>query len=125
MFSYCRLVWMSQVNVPVVLLDPCNNGTASLPNVNLTTFAVYAVHAWSFRAQVAFHGPKEAINFPRRKAHRFDVVPGQHTADAIESRVKNGRKATEVGVSGMVVTLRWIESPSYQPVTVLLKVMTS
>jgi hypothetical protein len=48
MFSYCRLVWMSQMNVPVVLLDPTINGTASLPNVNLATFAGYAVHAWSF-----------------------------------------------------------------------------
>jgi hypothetical protein len=38
-FSYCRLVWMSQTNVSVVLLDPGIKGTASLPNVNLTTFA--------------------------------------------------------------------------------------
>jgi hypothetical protein len=51
-FSYCRLVWMSQTNVSVVLLDPGVNGTASLPNVNLTTLAGYAVHAWSFPSQV-------------------------------------------------------------------------
>jgi hypothetical protein len=38
-FSYCRLVWMSQTNVSVVLLDPGINGTASLPNVNLATFS--------------------------------------------------------------------------------------
>jgi hypothetical protein len=37
---------MIQTNVPVVFLDPGINGTAGLPNVNLTTFAGYAVHAW-------------------------------------------------------------------------------
>jgi hypothetical protein len=87
MFSYCRLVWMSQMNFPVVLLDPGINGTASLPNVNLTIFAGYGVHAWSFHSKVVFHGLKEASNFPRREAHRLDFVPGQHTADAIENRV--------------------------------------
>jgi hypothetical protein len=58
MFSYCQLVWMSQTNVPVVLLDPGINRTASLPNVNFT-FAGYAVHAWSFQSQFIFHGLKE------------------------------------------------------------------
>jgi hypothetical protein len=48
MFGYGQFVWMSQTNVPVVLLDPGINGTASVPNVNLTTFAGYAVHAWEF-----------------------------------------------------------------------------
>jgi hypothetical protein len=42
-FGYCRFAGMSQANVPVVLLEPNINGTASLPNVNLTTFAKYAV----------------------------------------------------------------------------------
>jgi hypothetical protein len=37
MFSYGLCVWMNQTNAPVVLLDPGINGTASLPNVNLTT----------------------------------------------------------------------------------------
>jgi hypothetical protein len=90
MFGYCRLVWMSQANVPVMLLDPGINGTASLPNVNLTTFTGYAVHAWSFQYQVVFHGQKETSNISQRKAHRLDVVPGQHTAYAIESRVTKG-----------------------------------
>jgi hypothetical protein len=75
-FSYCGLLWMSQTNVPVVLLDPGINGTASLPNVNLATFTGYAVHPFSFQSQIIFHGPKEISNFPRRKAHRLDV-PGQ------------------------------------------------
>jgi hypothetical protein len=84
--------------VPVVLLDPCNNGTASLPNVNLITFAVYAVHAWSFQAQVDCHWLKETIIFARRKALRVDVVPGQHTADDTESRINNGRKGDRNGL---------------------------
>jgi hypothetical protein len=43
-FSHCRFVWLSQMNVPVVLLDPGINRTASLPNVNLTTLAWYGIH---------------------------------------------------------------------------------
>jgi hypothetical protein len=118
-FSYCLLAWMSQKNVSVVLLDPGINGTASLPNVNLTTFAGYAVHAWSFQSQVIFHGPKEIGNFPRRKAHRLDVVPGQHTADAIEGRVDKEMKGDRSGfLRGGSDSLRWIESPSDLPVTV-------
>jgi hypothetical protein len=74
-FGYGQFVWMSQMNVPVVLLDLGINGTASLPNVNLTTFAGYAVHTWSFQSQVVLHGSKEAGNLPQREAHRLDVVP--------------------------------------------------
>jgi hypothetical protein len=47
MFIYDRFVWMSQTNVPVMLLDPSINRMASVLNVNLTAFAGYAVHAWS------------------------------------------------------------------------------
>jgi hypothetical protein len=117
-FSHCRFVWLSQTNVSVVLLDPGINGTASLPNVNLTTSAAYAVDTRSFQSQVIFHGPKESSNFPRRKAHRLDVVPGQHTADAIESLVDKGKKGDRSGLlrcsSG---SPRWIQGPSDLPVT--------
>jgi hypothetical protein len=44
-FSHYRFVWLGQTNVPVVFLDPGINRTASLPNVNLTTLARYAVDA--------------------------------------------------------------------------------
>jgi hypothetical protein len=44
-FDHGQFMWMLQMNVPVVLFDPGFNGMASLPNVNLTTFAGYAVHA--------------------------------------------------------------------------------
>jgi hypothetical protein len=67
---------MSQTNVLVVLLDPGINGTASLPNVNLTTFARYTVQAWSFQFQVILHRLKETSNFSQPEAHRLDVVPG-------------------------------------------------
>jgi hypothetical protein len=98
LFSCCRLVWISQTNVPVALLDPGINGTASLPDENLTIFAGYAVHAWSFQSQVVFHGPKEIRNFPGRKANRLDVVPGRHTADGIESRINKGKKRDRCGL---------------------------
>jgi hypothetical protein len=104
MYRYCRLVWMSQTNVPVVLLDPGINGTASLPNVILTTFARYAVHAWSFQSQVVFNWPKKTSNFlcarptdlmylDRIRLMRLKVV------------LTNERRATEVGFSEVVATL--------------------
>jgi hypothetical protein len=103
----------------VVLLDPGINGTACLPNVNLTTFAGYAVHAWSFQSQVIFHTPKKISNFPRWKAHRLDVAPGQHTADVIEGRVDKGKKGDRSGLlQGGSDSLRRIENPSDLPVTV-------
>jgi hypothetical protein len=118
-FSYSRLLWMSQTNVPVVLLDPGINGTASLTNINLTTSAAYAVHAWSFKSQVILHGPKKISNFPLRKAHRLDVMPGQHTANAIEGRADKGKKGDRIGLlRGGSDSLRWIEGPSDLPVTV-------
>jgi hypothetical protein len=43
-FNYYQLGWMSQKNVPVVLLYHGIDGTASVPNVNVTTFSVNAVH---------------------------------------------------------------------------------
>jgi hypothetical protein len=55
MFSYCGLVWTRQTNVSVAVLDPGINGRASLPNLNLNTFAGYAAHAWSFQSQVVLH----------------------------------------------------------------------
>jgi hypothetical protein len=112
---------MSQMYVPVVFLELGINGTASLPNVNLTTFAGYAVHAWNFQSQVVFHRPKETSNFPRREAHRLDVVPGQHTADAIESRVDKGKKGDRSGLlRGFSDSLWWIERLSNLPVTIAI-----
>jgi hypothetical protein len=55
-FSHCRFVWLGQTNVPMVFLDPGINRTASLPNVNLTTLARYAVDTRSFQSQVILHG---------------------------------------------------------------------
>jgi hypothetical protein len=61
MFIYDRFVWMSQTNVPMMLLDPGINRTASLPNVNLTTFAGYAVHACSIPLSSSMDCPPSAM----------------------------------------------------------------
>jgi hypothetical protein len=45
-FDYGQFIWMLQTDVPVVLLDPRFNGTAGLPNADLTAFKGYAVHTW-------------------------------------------------------------------------------
>jgi hypothetical protein len=82
----------------MVLLDPGINGTASMPNVNLTTFAGFSVHTWSFQSQVVLHRLKETSNFPWQEAHRLDDVPGQHTADTIESPVDIWKKGELSGL---------------------------
>jgi hypothetical protein len=87
-----QFICMLQMNVPVVLLDPGFNGMASMPNVNLTTLAGYAVQAWRLTAQVILHGPKEAGNLPQWEAHRLDVVSRQHLADVIEGHADKGKK---------------------------------
>jgi hypothetical protein len=97
-FSHCQFVWLSQMNVPVVFLDPGINGMASLPNVNLTTFAWYAVHTRSFQSQVILHWPKKISNFPRRKSYRLDVMLGQHMTNAIEGRANKGKKGNRSGL---------------------------
>jgi hypothetical protein len=105
--------------VPVVFLDPGINRTASLPNVNLTTLARYAVDTRSFQSQDILHGPKKISNFLWWKAYRLDVMPGQHTTNAIEGRANKGKKGNRSGLlqcgSG---SLRWILGPSELPVTV-------
>jgi hypothetical protein len=91
-FSHGQFIWMLQTDVPVVLLDPGFNGTADLPNVDLTTFAGYAVHAWSLESQVILHSLKESGIFIGGRAHRLVVVPGQHMADAIEDCAAKGQE---------------------------------
>jgi hypothetical protein len=97
-FSHCRFVWLSQTNVPVVLLDPGINRTASLPNVNLTTLARYAVDTRSFQSQVILHRPKKISNILWWKAYRLDVMPGQHTTNVIEGRANKRKKGNRSGL---------------------------
>jgi hypothetical protein len=80
------------MDVLVVLFDLGLSGTASLPNVVVITFAGHAVHTWSLKSQVIIHMPKEIGYLPGREANRLDVVPGQHSVDAIESHVDKGKK---------------------------------
>jgi hypothetical protein len=46
-------------HVALVLLYPGLNGTAGLPDVDLTTLAGHAVHTRSLESQVILHRPKE------------------------------------------------------------------
>jgi hypothetical protein len=62
-FGHGQSVWTSQTKVPVVLLDPGVNGTASLPNVNLTTLAGYSTHTWRFESQESFTGQRKLVIF--------------------------------------------------------------
>jgi hypothetical protein len=91
-FSHGRFVWMLQTDVPVVLLDPGFNGMASLLNIDLTTFAGYAVYASSLKSQAIFHRPTESGNLTWWEAHRLDVVPEQHPSDMTKGHANKGKK---------------------------------
>jgi hypothetical protein len=97
-FGYGRFVWMLQANVPVVLHDPGFNAMASMPSVNLTTFAGYTIHAWSFESQVILHRPKEASNLPQWEDHRLHFVPGQQLPDATEGNVDKWKDGDRDGL---------------------------
>jgi hypothetical protein len=105
MFSYCRLVWMSQTNVPVVLLDPSINGTASLPNVNLTTFAGYVVTPEVFSPRLSFTGRKKLAIFLGRRPTDLMLCLDSIRLKRLKVMLTTGRRATEVGFSGVVATL--------------------
>jgi hypothetical protein len=47
------------MDVALVLLDPGLDGTAGLPDVDLTTLAGHAVHTRSLESQVILHRSKE------------------------------------------------------------------
>jgi hypothetical protein len=70
-----------------------------------------------FSPRSSFTG-KEISKFPRRKANRLDIVPGQHRADAIESRVDKEKKGDRNGyLRGISDSRRWIDGPSDLSVT--------
>jgi hypothetical protein len=62
-FGYRQLVWMLQMYVLVVLLDSDFSGNASLPNVNLTTFAGMLCMPGVLSSGLAFTGQRKLIIF--------------------------------------------------------------
>jgi hypothetical protein len=96
---------MSQMNVSVELLDPGINGTASLPNVNFTTFAGYAVHAWSFQSWSSFIGRWKLEIFLSGRPTDLMLCLDSILLMRLKVVLTNGRRPTEVGFSGVVVTL--------------------
>jgi hypothetical protein len=60
--------------------------SAWLSNVDLTALTGDAVYYRRLQSQVVLDRPKETRCFPGREAHRLDVVPSQHPADAVEYR---------------------------------------
>jgi hypothetical protein len=77
------------MDVALVPLDPGLDGTAGLPDVDLTAPSGRAVHTRSVESNVVVHRPKEAVDLLRGKAHRIDV-PGQQPANPVEYRADVG-----------------------------------
>jgi hypothetical protein len=46
-FSHSQFIYVLQVDVSLVVLNPGLNGTASLPNADSTTFAGPSLHGWT------------------------------------------------------------------------------
>jgi hypothetical protein len=75
-----------------VPLDPGLDGTASLPEVELTVPSGRAVHTRGLESNVVVHRPKEAVHLLPGWVHRIDVVPGQQPANPVEYRADVGQK---------------------------------
>jgi hypothetical protein len=65
------------MDVLLMFLQPRVHGTACLPNVDIDALTGDSVYT---------RCPKSR-SFLGRQAHRFDVVPGQHCAGAVEYRL--------------------------------------
>jgi hypothetical protein len=73
-FGYSQLVWMLQMYVLVVLLDPDFSGNASLPNVNLTTFAGMLCMPGVLSSRLSFTGQRKLVIFLGGKPTDFMCV---------------------------------------------------
>jgi hypothetical protein len=58
-FGNGGFAWMLQTDVALVLFDPFLDGTAGLPDVDLTTPALHAVYTMSLESQFMLHSQKE------------------------------------------------------------------
>jgi hypothetical protein len=105
MFSYCRLVWISQMNVPVVLLHPGINGTVTVPNVYLTTFAGYAVTRGVFSHRSYFAGRRKLAIFLGGRPTDLMLCLDSIRLMRLKVVLTKGRRATEAGFSEVVATL--------------------
>jgi hypothetical protein len=104
MFSYRRFVCMSQTNVPVVLLDPDINGTASLPNVNLIILAGMLYTPGDFSPRSSFTFRRKLAVFPGGRPTYMILCLKSLRLMLLKVVLTNGRRATEVGFSGVVAT---------------------
>jgi hypothetical protein len=99
---------MSKLHTPW----PDLNGTASLPNADLTTCAEHAVHAWSLSPSCPLQAEGNWES-SLGEAHRLDDVPGQHSSDATEGRTDIWQKGDQGRfLQGWGYSLQWIESLS-------------
>jgi hypothetical protein len=63
-----------------------SNGPARLPIVNSPALTRDAVYSWRASSVPDRPWPKETTYARGREAHKLDVVPRQHPADAVEYR---------------------------------------
>jgi hypothetical protein len=91
-FGHGGCVWLIQTDVAPLLLGPGLDGTAGLPDVDMTELAGHAVHTRSLGSQVTLYRPKETGDLLRGLAHRLGVVLGQQLADVIKIRAHVGQE---------------------------------
>jgi hypothetical protein len=64
-------VRMLQIDMPLVLLEPCLRGMPMLSSVDITTFSGDVTNASYFQAEEIIDGPTETGDLPRREAYIF------------------------------------------------------
>ena len=85
LFCCLQFVRLPKPYVPVVLLYSGLYRLTTLSDVDLTTLTGYAVNPQSPQSHVVLHRTKESGDLPRRQAITFNVVFGQHSAEAAVS----------------------------------------
>jgi hypothetical protein len=81
--------------VPVVFLDPGINRTASLPNVNLTTLARYAVDTRSFQSQVIPSSEHHTRRRENLKSHRIIFFPSEHVVNSNQKHYRLSQRSRD------------------------------
>jgi hypothetical protein len=92
-----------------------------LPNVDLAALARDSIYTRCLQPQVILDRSEEIRDLPRRQAHGFDVVSGQHSTNPVENGPDKGQEGDSVSVVvGLLVFGMAVEGPVDMTIVVVI-----